>query len=187
MFFIIFRSFHNTPSICQQDKSVKTLFSDQKYFPSYFLFSMKRNFLTLSVINKRPFNRDIRDSICDEYAIRIMVGNMRPGKGKSNIMLRGIEIAEQSTSYFILQPSFFQRKFLFLFLLGYFLCLICKFEPCLMFCLSFKSNFGKIISTNLCANQFKFLSLFVCFVTMKGGTRAGGTSNIYGFINSYPT
>ena len=45
---------------------------------------MKRNFLTLSVINKRPFNRDIRDSICDEYAIRIMLGNMRLGKGKSN-------------------------------------------------------------------------------------------------------
>ena len=146
---------------------------------------MKRNFLTLSVINKRPFNRDIRDSICDEYAIRSMVGNIRPGKGKSNIMLR--EEEQESTTYFILQPSIFQRNFLFLFLLRYFLCLICKFEPCLMFCLSFKSNFGKIISTNLCANQFKFLSLFVCFVTMKGGTRAGGTSNIYGFINSYPT
>ena len=38
MFFIIFMSFHNTPSICQQDKSVKTLFSDKKYFPSYLLF-----------------------------------------------------------------------------------------------------------------------------------------------------
>ena len=131
---------------------------------------MLRNFLTMSVINKRPFNRDIIDSICDEYAIRSMVRNIRPGKGKSNKMLREGEQEGRETRtipYFILLPSIFQRKFLFLFLLRYFLCLICKFEPCLMFCLSFKSNFGKIISTNLCANQFKFLPTRVCLFRYK--------------------
>ena len=86
-----------------------------------------------------------------------------------NIMWREVSRrrGEQNIPYFILRPSIFQRKFLFLFLLRYFLCLICKFEPCLMFCLSFKSNFGKIISTNLCANQFKFLPTRVCLFRYK--------------------